>query len=243
MIKAIYVDVDGTLTGPGGRLFSSESAEIVPALIRAEQAGVAIVPISGRGRVQMRELTRLLGLPRAIAELGCIHIEGHEVTYELGEFPTGSGSNPVEVLLERRAMAIASGVADLVPHDPWNENREVTLLMRGDANAERVNVALLQADMAWCQLTDNGVLARGGRAYHLAPKGTGKAEGVAADRARHGLSVDETAYVGDSAADLASRDEVGQLWLVANADPRLDGTRTLSPYGDGVAEVINRLID
>ena len=46
----------------------------------------------------MRELCRLLGLPRGIGELGCVHLEGNEVRYELGDFPF-VGETPVEVAL------------------------------------------------------------------------------------------------------------------------------------------------
>jgi hydroxymethylpyrimidine pyrophosphatase-like HAD family hydrolase len=81
------------------------------------------------------------------------------------------------------------------------------------------------------------------RSYHLAPAGTGKAAGVRLDRLHHGLDVDDAAYVGDSASDLACAAEVGQCWLVANADPALEWpNRTERPYGDGVAEVLERLL-
>lgn len=243
MIRAIYVDVDGTLVGPGGTLFPTDSTAVIDGLLSCRAAGVAVVPVSGRGRVQMRELCRLLDLPRGIGELGCVHIEGRQVSYETGEFPPSAGSSPVDALLAGGAVDLVCAAADLEPHDPWNEGREVTYLLRGDAEPDDVDEVLSTAGFGWCQLTDNGVLARGGRAYHLAPRGTGKAVGVATDRERHGLSVADTAYIGDSAADLACRAEVGQLWLVANADPALaDAPRTSQSYGDGVAEVISRLL-
>ena len=79
--------------------------------------------------------------------------------------------------------------------------------------------------------------------YHLAPAGTGKGHGVARDRERHGIARGAAAYVGDGAGDVACADEVGECWLVANADPGLDWPRrTDAPYGDGVAEVVDHLL-
>ena len=240
-MRALYVDVDGTLVGPGGGLFSSGSTRIVDALLRAAEAGLAVVPVTGRGRVQVFELCRLLGLPRGVAELGCVHVEGREVRYEFGDFPF-TGETPVEAMEERGAIGAAIALG-LEPHEPWNEGREATYLLRGSVDVAHANAVLAAWGFSWCELVDNGVLS--GRpsqphAYHLAPAGTGKAFGVKADRERHGLAVQDVAYVGDSASDLACAPEVGRCWLVANADPVLDWPlRTAGQYGDGVAEVID----
>ena len=60
-VSTLYVDVDGTLVGPGGDLFWDGTARLAEALLAARAAGIAVVPVSGRGRVQVRELCRLLG--------------------------------------------------------------------------------------------------------------------------------------------------------------------------------------
>ena len=242
MIRALFVDVDGTLVGPGGDILWGGSTRVVEALLRCRSAGVAVVPVTGRGRIQLRELCRLLGLPRGIGELGCVHLEGTEARYELGAFPF-TGRTPVEAMEAEGALALVLGLGGLEPHDPWNEGREATFILRGEADVEAVNGALADHGVGWCQLVDNGVLRRGGRAYHLAPSGTGKAEGVRLDRARHGLAREEAAYVGDAASDLACAGEVSQCWLVANADPALHWElRTRGAHGDGVAEVVDRLL-
>ena len=108
-----------------------------------------------------------------------------------------------------------------------------------------VNEALVEHGFGWCELVDNGALARrpGSHAFHLAPVGTGKVAGVAVDRAGHGIARTTAFYVGDSAADLACAPEVGECWLVANAEANLEWPlRTTAPYGAGVAEVLNRLL-
>jgi hydroxymethylpyrimidine pyrophosphatase-like HAD family hydrolase len=242
--RVLYVDVDGTLVAPGGDLFWDGSRVLVDALLAARQAELDIVPVTGRGRVQVRELCRLLGLPRGIAELGCVHLEGNEVRYELGAFPF-VGETPIEAVVNRGPLDLVRATADLEPHDPWNEGREATLILRGAANVAAVNKALVDHDFAWCELVDNGALARrpGSHAYHLAPVRTGKIAGVAADRARHGIDKADAFYIGDSAADLACAPEVRECWLVANAEADLEWPlRTGAPYGSGVAEVISRLL-
>jgi len=237
----VYVDVDGTLVGPGGDVLSGDGRRLVDALLSCRQAGIAVVPVTGRGRVQVRELCRLLGFRRGIAELGCVHLEGHEVRFEFGAFPF-VGETPVERMLRDGVLdvAVAHG---LEPHEPWNEGREATYLLRGKVDETMVSARLAAAGHPWCELVDNGVLRRGGHVYHLAPVGTGKAHGVEVDRRRHGIVRDATVYVGDSASDLACAEQVGKCWLVANADPDLDWPhRTTGSYGDGVAEVLERLL-
>jgi len=237
----VYVDVDGTLVGPGGDALALDGRRLVDALLRCRDRGIAVVPVTGRSRVQVRELCRLLGFGRGIAELGCVHLEGHEVRYELGAFPF-VGDTPVERMLADGAVSLA-GDHGLEPHEPWNEGREATYLLRGKVDEGTVNAHLAAAGLAWCELVDNGVLRRGGHVYHLVPTGTGKPHGVAIDRRHHGLVQAETVYVGDSAGDVACADHVGECWLVANADPELAWPhRTAGAYGDGVAEVLERLL-
>jgi hydroxymethylpyrimidine pyrophosphatase-like HAD family hydrolase len=217
---------------------------VAGALVEAAEAGLAVVPVSGRGRVQVFELCRLLGLPRGVAELGCVHVNGREVRYELGDFPF-HGETPVEAMLDRGAVQAALHLG-LEPHEPWNEGREATYLLRGSVDVADANTHLAAQGFAWCELLDNGVLQRAveTRVYHLAPAGTGKPFGVRADRLHHGLGREDVAYVGDSASDLACAAEVGRCWLVGNADPALDWPhRTTGSYGDGVAEVVERLLD
>jgi phosphoglycolate phosphatase len=243
-VRVLYVDVDGTLVGPGGGLFWDGSTRLVEALLAARTGGLDLVPVSGRGRVQVRELCRLLGLDRGLAELGCVHLEGTEVRYELDAFPF-VGETPVEAMTTRGALDLVVGKHDLEMHDPWNEGREATLILRGRADVEAVNAELEAQGFGWCELVDNGALYRrpGLRAYHLAPVATGKVAGVGIDRRRHGIARDEAAYIGDSAADLACASEVGVCWLVANAEPDLEWPRrTAEPYGAGVAELIERLL-
>src|SRR5205085_1682346 len=51
-ITTLYVDVDGTLVGPGGDLLWDGTSDVVDALLGCRGAGVAVVPVTGRGRLQ-----------------------------------------------------------------------------------------------------------------------------------------------------------------------------------------------
>jgi len=242
-VRVLYVDVDGTLVGPGGDLLADGSTRLVDALLRARANALDVVPVSGRGRVQTFELCRLLGLRRGIGELGCVHVEGHEVRYELGDFPF-VGRTPVEAMQDEGAVDFVLAHADLEPHEPWNAGREATYLLRGSADVEAVNTALATAGFKWCRLVDNGRLRRPRvRAYHLAPAGTGKATGVRIDRERHSVDLADAFYIGDSPADLDCAPEVSELWLVANADVEREWPdRTAGAFGAGVAELIDDLL-
>jgi hypothetical protein len=164
-------------------------------------------------------------------------VAGPDVRYELGAFPF-MGETPVGAMLARGAVA-AAGDLGLQPHEPWNEGRVATYLLRAGVGVDldAANAGLAGLGFGWCELIDNGP------AVHLAPAGTGKAAGVRADREHHGLDAAETAYVGDSRSDVACAHEVGRFWLVANADPSITGVkRTRGAYGDGVAEVVHSLL-
>lgn len=245
MVRVLYADVDGTLVGPGGDLLWGSSARVVEALLAAREGGLDVVPVTGRNQLQVRELCRLLGLSRGIAELGCVQVRDREVRYELGDFPPGGG-RPVDALLATEAVDWL-GELGLVPHDPWNEGRKATFLLRGPAFDRPAARHLLdKAGLSWAEVVDNGLLSRreGQHVYHVAPIGTGKAAGVRSDRGRNGLARHETAYVGDAAADLDCAPEVGELWLVSNADPGLEWPRrTAGRYGRGVAEVIEGILE
>jgi hypothetical protein len=78
--------------------------------------------------------------------------------------------------------------------------------------------------------------------------------GVAADRAHRCLERAECAMVGDAAADLEVRGEVGRCFLTRNGldkDPSLAWVQepgsgvevTKAGHGEGFAEVVHRLLD
>jgi hypothetical protein len=266
-IKVLYADVDGTMVGPLGNLLWDShripTLAAAEALVRAAREGLAVVALTGRARAGMFEFARVLGLESWICELGGIRVydRGETVVHEHGAFP-GSGV-PTEELHRAVDLLLATYPGRLEDHSPWNAARESSFLLRGEVSTEEAEERLAAAGFGWATLVDNGVIPRRYenltavervRAYHLLPRGVSKVAGVAGDRAYRGLTPAECAIVGDAAADLDCRGEVGRCFLVRNGldkDPSLawalqpgSGVEvTKAGHGEGFAEVVHRLLD
>ncbi len=266
-VKVLYADVDGTMVGPlGNLLWDSHRTPMLTAaeaLVRATREGLEVVALTGRARAGMFEFARVLGLQSWICELGGIRIydRGETVVHEHGDFP-GTGV-PAEELHRAVDLLLESYTGRLEPHSPWNASRESSFLLRGDVPTDEAEERLAAAGFGWATLTDNGVIphryetlpdTERTRAYHLLPRGVSKVAGVAADRDYRGLDRAECAMVGDAAADLEVRTEVGRCFLTRNGldkDPSLawvtepgSGVEvTKSGHGEGFAEVVHRLLD
>jgi len=264
-VKAIYSDLDGTLVGPGGTLFATpegpttRTAEAIGAL---QASGTSLVLVSGRTRDQMREAARLVSASASIAELGAFVIERgfpEEVTECFGAF-VGPG-RPFDAMARSGAGAflLERYPGRLEMHTPWAfQDREATMLFRGLLDPAEATGALDAAGYRWLEVVDNGMIPRTYdsldvpevRAYHLVPRGVGKASAVRAHREQYGLRPEETAAVGDSLSDLQLAGEVGALFIVANGLPGLgqaaDGLEnvyaTPSTAGDGFAEAVDALL-
>ncbi len=194
-LRVVYTDLDGTLLGPGGSLFADpdgrSTREPVEAVLALADAGVELVPITGRTRDQTRDVARLVGARTYGAELGALLVYrvpgGEEV---VRAYPAMAGT-PVERIHQTGAagFVLDSYAGRLEPHTPWSRHpRECTILLRGLVDVDDVNAALGASGNGWLELVDNGRLARGAerfphleggevRAYHLAPAGTSKASG------------------------------------------------------------------
>lgn len=265
-VRVLYVDVDGTLVGPGGNLFLDgdlrfhvEAAEAIGA---AREAGLELVPLSGRSRASMGATARLIGAESYIAELGALRVYdgGQRVVFDQGAY---RGEGPAfPALRDAAAELVAAHPGTLEPHDPWNAQREASYMVRGEAEAAPVRAWLDGHGFDWVDCVDNGVIPRRYetlpgvetvRVYHLAPRGVSKRAGLAADRAERGLAPEACAVIGDAHADLACHTEVGRAFIVANAldkdpdlGPAVDATPnaevTRRDHGRGFADVVRSLI-
>ncbi len=265
-LRVVYADLDGTLLGPGGSLFSTPgglpSLRAASAVEALHRAGVWLVLVSGRTRRGMLEPARVLGARAYIAELGALLVEQltpEEVVVEnFGAF-RGPGT-PFEEMARSGAggYLLERYPGRLEPHTPWTTHvREATMLFRGLVDPREATDALADAAYGWLALHDNGRLATTPptldvpetRAYHLTPRGVSKASAVRLHRERHGIGASEAAGVGDSASDVAVAAEVGAFFVVANGVASLEGARepgnvfaTPSSHGDGFAEAIAALL-
>ncbi len=247
-MRALYVDLDGTLLGPGGSLLAGVdggfSLDGVRALQACQRAGVEVVLYSGRRQSSVFECARLIGERSFIFELGCgLVLDGELEWLTDGVEPSTTNgsiyqqiasSGAPELLLDRFA-------GRLEYHTPWSIGREVSHLYRGKVALDEVATVLTDANLDWLRLVDNGVLAAHGvavdgevfgleadrvHAYHLIPAASSKARAVARHMQNRGYTRDEVIAVGDSREDLGAAEVVGCFWLVANAIDRDPSLRT-----------------
>ena len=266
-VKVLYADVDGTMVGPLGNLLwdshRTPTLAAAEALVRAAREGLEVIALTGRARAGMFEFARVLGLESWICELGGIRVydRGETVVHEHGAFP--GGGVPTAELHRAVEVLLESYPGRLEEHSPWNALRESSFLLRGEVDPGEAEDRLAAAGFVWATLHDNGVIPRRyetlpeverTRAYHLLPRGVSKVAAVAADRAYRGLERAECAMVGDAAADLEVRGEVGRCFLTRNGldkDPSLAWAQepgsgvevTKAGHGEGFAEVVHRLLD
>jgi phosphoglycolate phosphatase len=249
-VRIIYTDLDGTLLGPGGSLLTgpggTPSARAATALCDAAAAAITVVPVSGRRREQLVENCRLMGLRDCIAETGGVVVRDGRVFYKWGQCPRGVAATPHDTLTVSGAVAalLSAFAGDLRHYEPWHRGREGGHLFHGRVDVGAANAVLSQAGCAWAYLVDNG--ATGGwegrdvQAYHLLPRGVGKATAVADDLAARGLDAHDAIAVGDSQEDLTMAASVGTFVMVGNGEPtpRDDIVRVAGRMGDGFADAV-----
>lgn len=264
-MRCVYLDLDGTLLGPGGSLLRGADGgyalDGVRALQACARAGAEVMLYSGRRQASVFECARLIDAPAYTFEVGCgLVIDGELEWLTDGVVPSRErgtihaqieASGAPELLLDRFR-------GRLEYHTPWSVGREVSHLFRGCVDLAEVEELLVTAGLGWLRLVDNGVVRPATEqmpgleivhAYHLIPAGASKARAVARHMQARGLRPEDVIAVGDSREDLGVAATVGCFWLVANAverDPRLAGDVGGRPgvrvaadgYGAGVYEAV-----
>jgi phosphoglycolate phosphatase len=246
LLRCLYVDLDGTLLGPGASLLHDGEGAFtligVRALEACARAGVEVVLYSGRRRAQVFEDCRLIGGRAYIFEAGSglvidgeLHwLTGQLVPNERTIFEQISQSGAPALLLERYA-------GRLEYHDPWHVDREVSHLFRGLVDPFEAEALLAAAGIEGLRLVDNGTIPyhptlpdiERPRAYHLIPAAASKAGAVATHMRARGYGRDEVIAAGDSREDMGAAGAVGTFWLVRNAlerDPTL--AQDIARYGN-----------
>ena len=264
-MRCLYVDLDGTLLGPGGSLLHGADGGFALDGVRALQAcwraGVEVVLYSGRRQSSVFEDSRIIGSSSYIFELGCgLVIDGELEWLTDGVVPSDTHGT-IHEQIERSgapALLLDRFAGRLEYHTPWSIRREVSHLFRGAIDLDEVHEVLEEAGLGWLRVVDNGVVRAASEqmeglpvvhAYHLIPAGASKARAVARHMQGRGYTADDCIAVGDSREDMDAASVVGAFWLVANAlerDPDLRpevaerrGVRVASePYGAGVYEAV-----
>jgi hypothetical protein len=262
-VRCLYVDLDGTLLGPGGVIVHDADKAFTLLGMRAieacTRAGAEVVVMTGRRQAQAAEDARLLGQTAYIYELGSAIVLDGEEHWLTGDLVPGS-KNIHDQIDDSGAPALLlrEYAGRLEYHDPWHRNREVSHLFRGLVDALEADALLEANGFGHLRLVDNGVVHRRSpaladlpqvRAYHLVPAGASKANAVAVHMRARGYAPDECLAVGDSREDLAVAPHVGSFWLVANAvskDPTIREAIAQYPnvriaeaaHGPGVYEAV-----
>jgi phosphoglycolate phosphatase len=244
VLRAAYVDMDGTLLGRRASLFHDADGAFTMlgarALEACARAEVEVVPYSGRRQSTLLHNAVILGLRSWIFEAGCGMVVDGEVV-ALVEEDDDADAN---------ALLLSRYAGRLEMYDPWNRGRESSRLYLGfGVDVVEADELLTEEGFGGWRLVDNGVMhgaAAGGRAYHLVPRSASKAAAVARHMRARGFVSEEVIAVGDSMEDLGAASTVGTFWLVANAEPAVhDAARGLANVrvaegsnGAGVYEAI-----
>jgi len=215
--RALAVDYDGTLATDG-----SVASETVAALERLRASGRKVVLNTGR---QLDDLRRVFPhadvIDRVVAENGAIVFDPAREHIETCGAPSPEAF--ITLLRARRVSPLAVGrviVATTRPHE--------------HVVRETIRELGLPLDVI---LNNDAVM--------VLPVGVDKASGLATALAQLHISSHETVAVGDAENDAAVLRMCGYSVAVANAWLALKETAdwvTPSPSGQGVAELIDRLI-
>jgi hydroxymethylpyrimidine pyrophosphatase-like HAD family hydrolase len=263
LMRCLYVDLDGTLLGPGASLLrgsgDSWSSLSVRALEACWRADVEVVLYSGRRQGSVYECSRLIGSSAFVFELGCGLVLDGELEWLTDGIEPSEAKGSIYDQVEASgapAMLLERFGDRLEYHTPWSRGREVSHLFRGSIDLAEVSAALEETGLGWLRIVDNGVVLAHAeqmpglpivRAYHLIPAGASKSRAVARHMQARGYVAEDCIAVGDSREDMDAATVVGTFWLVANAlerDPTLEddvraGVRVASEaYGAGVYEAV-----
>jgi hypothetical protein len=199
----MYVDLDGTLLGPGGSLLRAADGSFaldgVRALQAAVRADVEVVVYSGRTYRSVFEDARLLGQASFIFELGCGLVVDGELEWLTGGVEPSAQAGSIHDQIEATgapALLLDRFAGSLEYHTPWSVGREVSHLFRGRVPSAEAEAVLAAAGFDWLRLVDNGVIWTGdpGRDQHerrewsgLSVDGSGRS--VPGPQAGHGWGV------------------------------------------------------
>lgn len=246
-LRCVYTDLDGTLLGAGASLFTDEEGNFSMSQARGleacARAGVEVVIMSGRRRVQVHEDARIIGQTSFIFDAGAAFSIDQEETLLLGDFELEPDQTPVERMSERGVpeLLLESFEGRFEYHEPWHLNREMSHLFRGEVDTAEANRILEENGHGDLRLLDNGAIHRRmpgieqAHCYHLVPKAVSKATAVAAHARARGYAKEDTIAVGDSLEDLEVAPAVGTFYVVANGPEKDPGVReALGRYPNAV---------
>jgi len=241
-IEVIYTDLDGTMLGKGGALLidgaGTPSTQTAEALVKLTRAGIPVVPVTGRSDIQLVEIVRICGLDDFIGESGAVMSwwtgTTREERYLLPQWDDTllAGRTPYEVMVDAGAekLLLDAFPGQLEYHEPWHEPRTATALLRGRVDIEAAQALLDTLDVPM-EFAENGAISAKRNtldpplpghdeqihAYHIVPAGVSKANAIAEDLKRRGISPEHALMIGDGLSDLQCAPSVAVALMVENA--------------------------
>lgn len=236
--RCVYLDLDGTLLGPGGSLLRAGDGAFTDDGVRALEllhaAGIPVVLTSGRSALRLEAVRAVVGADAVLPEMGALD----------AGYATAPGQTVFEAIaatgVPDALLAAEPGLWEHLPARPGRQGGHVFAGAVGPgayALVERLSHGALR-------LADNGRIGEGVHVFHLLPANASKANAVARDVAARGCDPARCLAVGDSLQDLDMGAAVGAVAIVANgaaADPALAAAApwvTRGSHGAGVLEAV-----
>ncbi len=236
-LTTVYTDLDGTLLAPAGRLLTNfegaPSFRVCEAVVALRRAGVKLIVVTGRSRVQCNEFIRLLDATAIIGEMGCTKQErctgNLNIAYDTGsfEYDAEKYATPYD------AIAASGAVEELFEHYkgkveynyPRCLNRDVTHAIRGDIDPDEAETFLKSRGYN-LEFEDNGMIFTPKHTtlvdcpdihgYHIVPAGTSKAKAVRDDMEQRGFEPGECVSIGDGHGDIEMGEHTGSFVMMIN---------------------------
>ncbi len=228
-------DIDGTLS------LSRNTVELDLDALRAlralEKSGVSVVLVSSNMIPAVAALKKYIGLSGpAIGETGCI------IYWDGNEF---------EVLTRYSARKIYEEVlnefSDYVYGSWQNKFRSYDFALKIRSEYRGKADEIVNEIKAFVKKRDPNIkVGFSGYAIHLTPKDAGKGKALVHVMKKLGVKPEEAIGVGDSVMDYDFIRYVGLKVAVGNADDelkRLVDLVTTKPSGQGVVELVSRILD
>jgi phosphoglycolate phosphatase len=220
LIKAIALDVDGTITDEKRRLCPSS----LEAIRESEERGIPVIIVTGNILCSTRTISILLGTSGGlVAENGGV-IKSSKRKYILGDIRK---CQEAYEFLETRYP---------VRKVEYSEQRVSEIAIERDVEVEILKESLKHFDV---RLYDTGF------AIHITDPSVNKGSSLICLAQDLGVEPNEIMAVGDSENDLEFLEVAGIKVAVANADQELKSLAdyiSQKPYGDGVKEAIERFV-
>lgn len=241
-IRFVFTDLDATMLGKGGSVMvdadGNPSYAIPRVLVELKNAGVEVIPCSGRDRTMLREDCRIIGINAYVGEMGGLimsDLHANEWQYYTADMPFDPtcGKNPHQVIEDSGVIEeiLKLWPGEIEPHNDMgmkNMWREVTVALRGDVNDDKAREILASYNLA-LSWDDNGLISHisapstlidqapnRNRSLHIMPAGLTKGRGIDRMLEIKGGSRDEAIALGDSPADFEMASHVGMFICMEN---------------------------